>query len=430
MNLRINQLKPLFLLIFLLPLVFSCEEDDLQISDQAQLENLPIGDFFRPMIQVDKGNYSVQVEIIDPRPFTNYTKVPADPDYYEIFYSDNPDNLKSLGKYDYPESEVLLDDLANGTPLYFTVSTNQDGFRPLFSDTVMVVPSKIQSFEELFPNYDFPFRRFTVSQSLDYLTFESYDFINEDYGTTVFYYVNTSNDSLAILGPDNYQPSWANQSNTFAYTAAIREDNTLKTVGINLFNPETNETQVLINTEGEAWSVGGPVFSPDDKFMAYSSSESSTESYYSNIWVMDLETLERRQITNFKALNFTYQGWLDWSPDGQSIYLTGYQQPTNVYGSIYKVDINSGELSSVIKTGWQDIGAAISPDNSKLAFWSKRSGDWDLWIYNLNSGDLSQVTGGSKSYFFNQSNIIWLSGNELVLQAFGSGSNRVLKTWL
>jgi TolB protein len=46
-----------------------------------------------------------------------------------------------------------------------------------------------------------------------------------------------------------------------------------------------------------------------------------------------------------------------------------------------------------ITTGkWNDIAPALSPDRTQLAFASDRSGFWDLYVMDLKTGDVSQIT--------------------------------------
>ena len=41
---------------------------------------------------------------------------------------------------------------------------------------------------------------------------------------------------------------------------------------------------------------------------------------------------------------------------------------------------------------WQDVAPALSPDGRQLAFASIRSGNWDLYLLNLASGEITRVT--------------------------------------
>ncbi len=416
-------------LVFVTTLFLSCEDDEMQGPDidQGIQSPLPDGDFFRPMVAVEKGNNAMSVSIIDPRPFTNYSVIPTDPEYYEVFFSTDADSLVLQGTYDYPETSVVFNDLADNTPIYITVSSNEEGFAPYFSDTVMVIPSSIIEPEELFPDYDFPLSAFASPRDLGYLAFESYDFINEDYSTDYLYAINTTSDELIVVEEGAHSISWANQSNAFAYVSTAVVGTFLNSIRITIFNAETAESTTLVDVENEGLNVVNPVFSPDDQLIAYLSNENSTEAYHFNIWTIDVESKETVQRTDFEAVNFSCQGHLDWSADPNTLYVTGYFYPSTARNSIYKVDLATGGLTPVLDSRWENKQSSVSPDNSKIAFWSKRSGEWELWIYDLVTEEYSQVTGGNNSYSFSPSQITWLSQYDIALTAYSNGRNRVVK---
>jgi len=422
-------LYPILLILILLTPIFSCEEENLEAQSNPDLE-LPKGDFFQPMVRVEKGDGNVTVSIIDPRPFTNYVTVPGDPEFFEIFYSTDPGNLVAAGTYHYPENDVLIEGLENNKELYFTVSTNAEGFRPFFSDTVMVVPSKIIQPEELYPAYDFPLSAFGSSVNQEYLAFESYDISNEDYSASHIYNVNTSNDALVLVDEEAYGISWANNTNTFAYVTTARDGSFLNSVRINTYNAETNTSNNLLDVQNEGLNVLDPVYSPGDELIAYMSNENSAEDYNFNVWTIDPVTEEKIQITDFEAVSFSCYGYLDWSEDGNSIYVSGFYYPSNGGNTIYRLDINSGTLSQVFQTRWTDRQSFVSPNNLELAFWSKRTGDWELWVYNLTDGSFAQITGGNPGYLFSPSKVTWLNDTEIALVAFSNGRNRVVKIGL
>lgn len=54
-------------------------------------------------------------------------------------------------------------------------------------------------------------------------------------------------------------------------------------------------------------------------------------------------------------------------------------------------------LTRITTGGWNDIAPALSPDRKQLAFASDRNGYWDLYVMELQSGDVMQVTD-SKEY--------------------------------
>ncbi len=49
-------------------------------------------------------------------------------------------------------------------------------------------------------------------------------------------------------------------------------------------------------------------------------------------------------------------------------------------------------LTRITSGNWNDTAPALSPDRSQLAFASDRSGFWDLYVMNLQTGSIAQVT--------------------------------------
>ncbi len=53
-------------------------------------------------------------------------------------------------------------------------------------------------------------------------------------------------------------------------------------------------------------------------------------------------------------------------------------------------------LTRISSGNWNDIAPALSPDRSQLAFASDRSGFWDLYVMNLQNGEVTQITSSAE----------------------------------
>ena len=80
-----------------------------------------------------------------------------------------------------------------------------------------------------------------------------------------------------------------------------------------------------------------------------------------------------------------------YSGDNNFIFLSIEE---NGYAHLFIQGENPQELPLTrITTGnWNDIAPALSPDRTQLAFASNRSGFWDLYVMDLQSGEVTQVT--------------------------------------
>ncbi len=87
------------------------------------------------------------------------------------------------------------------------------------------------------------------------------------------------------------------------------------------------------------------------------------------------------------TINVTEGTWmsLDVSPDGESIVF-------DLLGDIYRIPFAGGEAESLLGGHAWDIQPRFSPDGSAIAFSSDRAGGENIWIMNLESRDMHQVT--------------------------------------
>jgi WD40 repeat protein len=75
------------------------------------------------------------------------------------------------------------------------------------------------------------------------------------------------------------------------------------------------------------------------------------------------------------------------SPDGSRVVFTVAWYPegqSQLDGDIYVANIDGTGLRRLTTTPELDDQAAWSPDGTKIAFRSKRSGDWDIWVMGAN----------------------------------------------
>ena len=150
-------------------------------------------------------------------------------------------------------------------------------------------------------------------------------------------------------------------------------------------------------TKGMAYDTH-PKFSPDGKYIAYTSDSSGAE----NIWVIDLESKEPRQISKDQTNNFQSA---DWSPGGK--YLVAAKGVRNLKLFMYHRDGGGGvqliKKPDQIKT----IEPAFSPDG-KYIWFSRRTSDWQynaqlpqyqLATYNRETGEVELRTNRYGSAF-------------------------------
>ena len=101
----------------------------------------------------------------------------------------------------------------------------------------------------------------------------------------------------------------------------------------------------------------------------------------------------KEQLTATPAISEYPTGW---SPDGRHIAFTGF------LGRLGMEDVYLGMLTlqegaearseKILDSSAKDYGGYWSPDGAKVAFFSNRSGNYDIWIMNVDGSGLTQLT--------------------------------------
>jgi len=136
---------------------------------------------------------------------------------------------------------------------------------------------------------------------------------------------------------------------------------------------------INITKENEAWD-GNPIYSPDGLYIAYKFQK--IPNYEADRYRIAIyNRLSKR--TTILTENFNNMiNDMKWSPDSKSIYFTA---DVEGYTPIYKVDINSGEISKI--SGGQSVfGFDISIDGKEI-YYKASSVDKPGEIYKINISD-------------------------------------------
>lgn len=124
-----------------------------------------------------------------------------------------------------------------------------------------------------------------------------------------------------------------------------------------------------------------PAWSPDGKQIAYVSYETTRPA----IFIQNVATGERRQMTDFRGLN----GAPSWSPDGQKLAITLSKDGNP---DIYILDIASGDLSRPAQHWAIDTEPVWSNDGKSIIFTSDRGGRPQIYQVTLASGRVERLT--------------------------------------
>ncbi len=139
----------------------------------------------------------------------------------------------------------------------------------------------------------------------------------------------------------------------------------------------------LGGTERKLFSpdCGGVAWSPDGKYLAYQ--DRSSHQNPCGIWLLTVESLERRQITS-PPQHYLGDGWVAFSPDGQTLAFSRMSS-ANV-SDIYLVPVGGGEPRRLTFNNREIGGLAWTPDGREIVFTSYPGGEFGLWRIPITGG--------------------------------------------
>lgn len=133
---------------------------------------------------------------------------------------------------------------------------------------------------------------------------------------------------------------------------------------------------------GPTWSLL-PHFSPDGRRIVFA----STKSGDSQIWIMNSDGSDQRQITHGLGPEFPDANAPKWSPDGKTIaFWAGFETK---YGEIWTMRPDgSGTRQLTDQPGAiSSDNPAWSPDGTKILFDTNRRGSAQIWVMNADGSD-------------------------------------------
>ena len=181
------------------------------------------------------------------------------------------------------------------------------------------------------------------------------------------------------------------------------------------FSGETNnrfgdETLMVMNPDGSdiaVWTGGADVWiyqraqqsrdiSPDGRYRVIVSSEQSSNS---QLWIVDVSTGARRQLTNFKQIAYDAV----WSPVDNRI---AFVSPEPGNDELFVINMDGSGLTQLTHNDWEwDKYPTWSPDGQQIVFWSNRATRRkQIWIMNADGSNVRNLSNNE----FNDWEPVWV----------------------
>jgi len=128
--------------------------------------------------------------------------------------------------------------------------------------------------------------------------------------------------------------------------------------------------------------VVSPRFSPDGRYLSYSSYHSGNQNLYVTELSQDKET---KAISRRKGLNLAPA----WAPDGKSMAVT-LSEDGNL--DLYLMDLNGAIIRRLTSNAGINVSPSWSPDGKSLAFTSDRSGTPQVYVMQVAGGQTQRIT--------------------------------------
>ncbi|GEM_PF-6719316 len=209
-----------------------------------------------------------------------------------------------------------------------------------------------------------------------FLAFQS---INNGDGNILVKDLETSEIYRVAESPNNEAvPTWSPNSKELIYMVA-------KEGSYGLFRKNVNEGPEREVFFEDSLKLSGPDWSPDGRYVAATGLYKNK--YYQ--WVIDLQKNDIRRVT-FNGDEYNGK----WSRDGRHlIYYTGRND------SIMTVDLSTGSLKCLSGISYTGYYPEIGPDNEQFVFTTHIGGVQNIWLGNRNHNEILRLTNSEYNYF-------------------------------
>jgi len=148
-----------------------------------------------------------------------------------------------------------------------------------------------------------------------------------------------------------------------------------------------------VRGEGEEWTFGRmPTWSPDGGWVAYHGCDERGDNC--GVRIMKAGGFEPARLTTNSSDTAP-----SWSPDGApNGGQVAFISARTGNWDLYLVDVGTGQETRLTDHSAADVAPAWSPDGRRLAFLSDRDGAWAVYVLDVKSGQVQKVIATGDAY--------------------------------
>lgn len=327
-------------------------------------------------------------------PMDEFSRGKIDPEEFVLEMSQaGPESLTGFRSFSNSTNAFLVEELTNDQPYYFAIRSEAKGLQ-IRSNVIMIIPRSLP--QQATPGIpDTISRGGTIDLNSQFLG----AFLWQGNGGPLSSF-NTIDpqvlDSLAYWGVRSFL--WSPQYDQLAFEQGIGVSNGEKWGHIGIYRP--SDQSVFNLTLTEEYYDHQASWSPDGQWLTYISDEQQGSEYH--IWKVKADGTIRIPLSEDQGdlAELIHKEWRSpafpvFSPQGDIIAFER-QKPLGdgyVY-SLYEIPADGGTFSVLHDSPWNDRKPSYHPSGNRIAFFSDRSGQQEIWLLDRRTQELQQLSGG------------------------------------
>ena len=383
-----------YIILLLLFVNWGCKEE----APLPQSEGTPV---FQPQLISYPSDQKIQLEWWWVSWDVNVEPARLEPESFEVLGSDvSADELEVIGTVDADQVDYEVSNVENGKPYYFAIRATANGGLSTVSKTVMVIPGTPSPPQPLIP--DSQENRVHASWSPDgnkiAVEVENVSDVSFPSANGPGIYIFDLDAQSSVFLVDGRSPDWSPDGSKIALYNTLSASNSFDTF---ISTIDTDGTSLTLERGGgeyfhsPEWDIEGeniiclvgpdsagpfdviriPIngFAPEIRLNTKVSAITDSE-------VNAVQQSPTNPVPTPDGLGVTYSKWIF----NQNSYIQ------RIFVHSFETDIPLDAFPSI----YNDAKPAYSPDGTKIAFLSDRSGAWAIWVLDIAANSYQQLTDG------------------------------------